>query len=202
MGLPTPLRPACCAQAIVLLAGMVAPPDEFQPRPVLSDETVTRCLKAAQLYQESGPRLIVVSGGKVDSSKPGPTCARAMADFLMGLGVEPRDLVTEERSRTTHENAVETGRLLAARGIQHIVLVTSATHMPRAERCFRARIRRDCSRLRPSSDRVPMVRPQFPAQLAGGCQPGGRRPRVDWPGVVLAAGETLTGEYWVLTADC
>jgi uncharacterized SAM-binding protein YcdF (DUF218 family) len=126
-------------QVIVLLGGTVAPADDFEPRPQLTQETVIRCLKALQLYRESGPRLIAVSGGNPNPQQPGPACARVMAEFLVTHGAAAQDLLTEEQSRTTHENAVETSRLLADRGLQRIALVTSASHMRRAEYCFRAR---------------------------------------------------------------
>ena len=44
----------------------------------------------------------------------------------------------ESTSRDTHENAVNTLALLRPAGIREIVLVTHATHMPRALREFRA----------------------------------------------------------------
>ncbi len=43
----------------------------------------------------------------------------------------------EEKSRTTHENAVYGAEILRTHGIRKIVLVTEAYHMPRSERCFR-----------------------------------------------------------------
>jgi hypothetical protein len=44
----------------------------------------------------------------------------------------------EATSRDTHENAVNTLALLRAAGVREIVLVTHATHQPRALREFRA----------------------------------------------------------------
>jgi uncharacterized SAM-binding protein YcdF (DUF218 family) len=38
----------------------------------------------------------------------------------------------EDRSRNTHENAVETARILRTAGIQRVWLVTSDVHLPRA----------------------------------------------------------------------
>ena len=42
----------------------------------------------------------------------------------------------DERARTTAGNAREAAALLHAAGVQRIVLVTSAFHMPRAQRAF------------------------------------------------------------------
>ncbi|MDQ6679701.1 MAG: YdcF family protein, partial [Pseudomonadota bacterium] len=43
----------------------------------------------------------------------------------------------EDRSRDTRENAARSISLLRAAGVDHIVLVTHAWHMPRALRAFR-----------------------------------------------------------------
>jgi Uncharacterized conserved protein len=50
------------------------------------------------------------------------------------LGLAPDAVLTESRSRTTYESAVETKRLLSDTSI---LLVTSASHMPRAMAHFR-----------------------------------------------------------------
>src|SRR5262249_36111498 len=72
-----------------------------------------------------------------DPGAPGLPCADLMAAFLRRLGVRQTDLIVENSSRTTYENAVESAKLLAGRRITNIVLVTEAVHMYRAERCFR-----------------------------------------------------------------
>lgn len=123
--------------AIVVLSGDLRPPDAVRPRAELGQDSLYRCIHAAELYRRSGPCPVLVSGGKVDPHVPGPTLARAMGDFLRELGVRDSDIGLEEHSRTTHENAVETARLLRGRGIARVVLVTEAYHMPRALRCFR-----------------------------------------------------------------
>ena len=84
---------------------------------------------AARLYHQGKPRLIVVSGGKVDAGVPGPTLAQAMRDLLVGQGIKENDLLVEDQSRTTYENALLTAKILSRRGIRQIVLVTSAVDM-------------------------------------------------------------------------
>ena len=128
-------RPADC-EAIVILGGYVRPPDQLRPAAELGEDTLYRCLLGAQLYHGGSPCPVIVSGGKVFPREPGPTLAAAMAEFLVDLSVPRQQIVLEQSSRSTHENAVETSRLLRERGIDRVVLVTDARHLRRAEACF------------------------------------------------------------------
>lgn len=100
--------------------------------------TLRRCLHAVKLYRKAGGCRIVVSGGKVDPDAPGPTLARTMEVFLVDVGVHRGDILMEDKSRTTYENAIYTQRLLQERNVQRVILVTDAVHMFRSERCLRA----------------------------------------------------------------
>lgn len=60
-----------------------------------------------------------------------------MKTFLDLLHVPSEAVLTETQSKNTYENAVETVSLLRDRGVEHIILVTSATHMPRSYAIFR-----------------------------------------------------------------
>jgi uncharacterized SAM-binding protein YcdF (DUF218 family) len=59
-----------------------------------------------------------------------------MAEILKMLGVPEEVLWYETESRNTYENALFTRRILEEKGIDRIVLVTSAMHMPRAVGLF------------------------------------------------------------------
>ncbi|HTU19781.1 MAG TPA: YdcF family protein [Gemmataceae bacterium] len=123
------------AQGIVILAGYVRPAEGVRRHAELGQDTLYRCLEGAELYHLRKPCPVLVSGGRVDDSQP--LCAPLMQDFLVKLGVPPTDILVEDRSRTTWENAVESRKLLAQRSIGKILLVTDAAHLVRAERCFR-----------------------------------------------------------------
>jgi len=128
---------------IVVLSASIHPPDAVRQRTELGDDTLGRCLHAVDLYRRAKLRrhkrcLVVLSGGKVDPRQTGPTLAQAMRDFMIRQRIDPSDLVLEDRSRTTYENAVETGKILRERKIEKVVLVTNASHLLRSERCFRA----------------------------------------------------------------
>lgn len=59
-----------------------------------------------------------------------------MRQFMLDLGVPAAALLTEERSHNTQENAEMSDKLLRERGIQQVLLVTSALHMRRAVHLF------------------------------------------------------------------
>jgi uncharacterized SAM-binding protein YcdF (DUF218 family) len=124
------------AEALVVLGGGVFPADGTRPQPELAPDSVYRCLRAAELYRQR--RLpVLVSGGEADPNGPWPAVAPPMRDFLITLGVRPEDLIVEDASRTTYENAVACQRLLAERGLNRVVLVTDAHHLWRSVACFR-----------------------------------------------------------------
>jgi uncharacterized SAM-binding protein YcdF (DUF218 family) len=124
------------AEAIVVFAAGVYPPDGPRQQAEMDEDALYRCLHSAQVYTKR-PRLLLVSGGKVNADDPGFPCAAVMGDFLRQLGVKNSDLLLEERSRSTYENAVESAKLLKERGIHRVLLVVDAVDMPRAALCLR-----------------------------------------------------------------
>ena len=129
-------RPAN-AQAVVVFSAGVHPPQAPRTRPEMDEDSLDRCLEAARLYRQGAPCLVMTSGGKVFDDTPGPPYAAVLAALLERLGVKPADLVREEGSRNTHENAVECARLLKERGVGRVVLVVDAVDMFRAAACLR-----------------------------------------------------------------
>jgi uncharacterized SAM-binding protein YcdF (DUF218 family) len=103
----------------------------------MNGDSLFRCLHAAAVYHRGKPCPVVVCGGRIAPGPSTPPLAHLMRDFLRDQGVHPEDILVEDQSRTTHENARECRRLLQERRITKVVLVTEATHMFRALRCFR-----------------------------------------------------------------
>src|SRR5207248_10072596 len=64
--------------------------------------------------------------------------ASATLGFVLEEGVAENRIVLEERSRSTHENAVFAKELIRPSTAETWILVTSAFHMPRAVASFRA----------------------------------------------------------------
>jgi uncharacterized SAM-binding protein YcdF (DUF218 family) len=87
---------------------------------------------AARLAKASG--LPLLTSGGLHYGEP-PSEAQIMAESLQqDFGVPTRWL--ESQSRTTWENAEFSARMLKAEGIERVVVVTQAWHMPRARWSF------------------------------------------------------------------
>ena len=123
---------------LVVLSGWAFRPDGVRQECILGLDSQFRCMRAVELYRQTGPCPIYLTGGKVKPDDVGPTLSALMRDFLIEHGVKEADIVIEEQSRNTHENALYGGELLRASGVDEIVLITSASHLPRATRCFTA----------------------------------------------------------------
>lgn len=125
------------AEVIVLLSGGTLPAEEPRPMVELSGAG-DRVLYAARLYRQGKAGHILLTGGVLNWSSQESTPSRDMAALLEEIGVSPEALWLENESRNTYENALFSARMLEARGIKRILLVTSASHMPRAVRLFEA----------------------------------------------------------------
>ena len=87
---------------------------------------------AARLAKASG--LPLLASGGLHYGQPPSEAALAAEVLQRDFGVATR--WREERSRTTWENAVFSAEMLRAAGVERVVLVTSAAHMPRSRWCF------------------------------------------------------------------
>lgn len=127
---PTPLQDVPTSQAIVVLGGGVDAADPGHPDPDLRG-AADRVWHAARLYHAGKAPLLLLSGG-TDPAVNLTSEAEAMRLLLRELGVPDTAMLLEERSRTTEENTRFSAAILRQRGVQTILLVTSALHMKRA----------------------------------------------------------------------
>ncbi len=99
----------------------------------LTSESLPRAVDAFRLYKiEKKP--IILSGGRVYGKKPEAEIAKK---FLISLGVDEKDIIIEENSRDTYENALLVKEILKNKGLEKIVLITSAFHMKRSVQLFK-----------------------------------------------------------------
>lgn len=129
---PPPLAATGDAQAIVILAGGVSRGAVDWGGDTVSLFTLQRVRYGAALARRSA-LPVLVTGAAPDDGLPGE--AAMMRDLLRDeFGVPVRWF--DERAHTTAGNAREAAALLRAAGVQRILLVTSAFHMPRARAAF------------------------------------------------------------------
>jgi uncharacterized SAM-binding protein YcdF (DUF218 family) len=130
-----PLAAVAPVDAAVLLTGITA--DNAPHDRVYLSRGADRVTNALWLYRAGRVGRIIISGGTGSTDPRTTTEAAELATLLRLAGVPQRDLLLEERSRNTRENAQFTKALLAQHpDIKKLVLVTSAFHQRRALGCF------------------------------------------------------------------
>ena len=97
---------------------------------VSGGDTNARADEAIELYKNGWAPKIIFSGAAAD--KKGPSNAQAMARRALEAGVPETAITTENLSRTTAENALNTSKFIADHSLERIILVTSAYHQRRA----------------------------------------------------------------------
>jgi len=132
-----PMASGTQGDVIVVLGGAVR--EGFAPRPTHEvNEAGDRLLYAVHLWQAGAAPRILVSGGSVDLLGPsGQSEAAIMAEMLETMGVPRSALLLEEDARNTRENGTGVQAILEAAGLDRVLLVTSAMHMPRAAAIFK-----------------------------------------------------------------
>jgi uncharacterized SAM-binding protein YcdF (DUF218 family) len=124
------------SDAIVVLGGGTKP--AFPPRPTVDlSEAGDRVLYGAQLYRQGKAPLAIVSGGRIDWRGGGTPESKDMAAILSTLGVPKSAIIQDPNSFNTHDNAVNVRKILDAKQLRRVLLVTSAMHMPRSLAIFR-----------------------------------------------------------------
>jgi uncharacterized SAM-binding protein YcdF (DUF218 family) len=120
---------------IVILGGGTQPFVYPRPGPEV-DDAGDRIIYGARLYREGKAPFVLVTGGRLPWSFSSEGAAREMTDLLVFMGVPNDAILLEGQSANTYENAVFTKRILEPMGINRILLVTSAMHMPRSVAIF------------------------------------------------------------------
>jgi len=119
------------ADAIVVLGGGMGRAwlrrDDVDPEQLKS----SRLAAGARAWLAERAPFVILSGGGEDGAE-----ARTMASAITRLRVPASALILEERSRNTQDNALFTTQIAAQRGMNHVLLVTSSLHMPRARLLF------------------------------------------------------------------
>lgn len=120
---PSGVKPCQSADAIIAVSG---------------GDTPARMREAVQLYKGGWAPKLIFSGAARD--KTGPSNAETMRRDARAAGVPDSDIITEEYSENTKENAERVKDIFNHNDITSVILVTSAYHQRRASLEFTARL--------------------------------------------------------------
>jgi uncharacterized SAM-binding protein YcdF (DUF218 family) len=95
-----------------------------------------RLISAIELYKLGKIEKIIISGGNGALINNGMKESEWSKSFLINMGIENKDILIENISRNTMENAQNTANLIGIDMTQKFLLITSAGHMKRAKFCF------------------------------------------------------------------
>ena len=98
-----------------------------------------RITHALQLYRLGKIKKILITGGQGLNPVNPQSEAELLQRFLIMTGMPQSDILIEDQSKNTAQNAQFTKAFLKQKGIstdQEFLLITSAFHMYRAEGCF------------------------------------------------------------------
>lgn len=125
---------ALLAVAFLSIGFYLSPQDKLQPADVIvaisGGETASRTAEAVRLYKEGLAPKLLFSGAALDTS--GPSNAAAMRLEALRQGVRRQDILIEESSQNTAQNAEASAAVLNREGVKSLILVTSPYHQRRA----------------------------------------------------------------------
>jgi uncharacterized SAM-binding protein YcdF (DUF218 family) len=98
-----------------------------------SEEMFGRIVTAVRLQKRLNVPIIVSSGKVFEHTSAG---APIVKRFLFDLGVPGDDIIVEDRSRDTFENATYTREICLSLGFKNPIVVTSASHLKRSVMIF------------------------------------------------------------------
>lgn len=120
----------------ILLGGDIVTYDRPSDRVIFRSGS-DRLLQSVDLYKNGTIKKIIISGGSGHLIYKDRTEAAFVKKYLIGIGIDNSDILVENTSKNTFDNAKFTARLLEKNNISDsVLLITSALHMRRASACF------------------------------------------------------------------
>ena len=119
LGIPDPAKHGFVVLGFCLKDGKMLP------------ELVGRCKAAATAAKAYPDALIVCTGGATGTNNPNKnTEAELMRNYLVkSSGIDPERILVDPDAMTTEENALNSLRMLAEKGVETVTVVTSVYHM-------------------------------------------------------------------------
>lgn len=133
---PRSIADTPAADVAIVLGGVLGQPEPPRVALDLTDAS-DRVLHAARLYRAGKVKRILVSAGNIPWAPAMKAEAELIRELLVEWGVAADAIEMGTESRNTFENALEIQRMLKSKGFTSALLVTSATHMPRAMATFK-----------------------------------------------------------------
>jgi uncharacterized SAM-binding protein YcdF (DUF218 family) len=93
-----------------------------------------RLIYTLQLYNQGIIKNIFISGGNGNLFNNNYKESETIKDFLIQNKIDSNDVIIENQSRNTKENAINSAKLLDKKN--EYILITSAIHMKRSILCF------------------------------------------------------------------
>jgi uncharacterized SAM-binding protein YcdF (DUF218 family) len=97
-----------------------------------------RVFQSLELYHLGYVKKLIIVGGSGSIVYPNDKESIEIKAYLMNIGFKSEDVIIEDKSRNTFENAKFTKELLDSLKMKGpYIMVTSGFHMKRAQQCFR-----------------------------------------------------------------
>lgn len=92
-----------------------------------------RVIEGVRLYKRA-PKKIIITGGIVYGGEKSE--GSVYKELMLDLGVPSNDIIIEDKSKTTEENAKFTKKIMIEKEYKKAAMITSATHMKRSKYIF------------------------------------------------------------------
>jgi len=134
---PVPMEEVSDTYEVGIILGGVTNLEKFPKDRVYFHKGADRITHAIQLYKMGKIKKILVSGGSSNLINTEFKEANNLFEFLILMGVNEKDIIIEDESRNTHENAIFTSQILLSKyPAQNHLVITSGFHLRRALLCF------------------------------------------------------------------
>ena len=121
------------ADTVIVLSGMVKPIEHNNVVQYEFSDAVDRIFAGINLLKIGKAQKIVLTRGKLPWSIGVPE-GEFLAEFIQSQGIDPNRILLTEIVQNTNDEAKAISKMLPQNS--EVILVTSAFHMPRAEKVF------------------------------------------------------------------
>lgn len=122
--------------AVIVLTGMAQSRNSSDDRIEFSG-AVDRILTGISLVKNGKADYLIISGGDGSLTRQNQPESRILKKFSLQWGLKAEQILIDDISRNTYENAVESAKLVESHKMKKLLLITSAFHMVRSRGCFK-----------------------------------------------------------------